>query len=138
MMITLLGKQQHNPRLVQDQEEVLPEAQDSQGDNELSIIIQSSKIEFPKFHGKDLKGWLFCGEQFFDVARTPLKLHVKLATIHPEREALQWHQVFMRSRLPMTPPSWEEYILAINEYFGGEIGTDPMIELMHLRHKGLI
>ncbi|PIN02885.1 hypothetical protein CDL12_24600 [Handroanthus impetiginosus] len=95
-------------------------------------------MEFPKFSGEDLKCWLFVCEQFFDVARTPLNLRVKLTSIHLVGETLQWHQVFIKSRLTMTLPSWEEYIQVINKRFGGQMVTDPIIELMHLQRKGSV
>ncbi|PIN21602.1 hypothetical protein CDL12_05681 [Handroanthus impetiginosus] len=110
--------------------------QNLQGD--IPVVTQFSRIEFHRFFGEDLEGWIFKYEQFFDVAKTPLNLRVKLASIHLEGEALQWHQVFLKSRLTMTLPTWEEYIQAMNERFGSEMGKDPMIELMHLRQNGSV
>ncbi|PIN14752.1 hypothetical protein CDL12_12620 [Handroanthus impetiginosus] len=115
MMATLMGNQHKDPRIIQEPERMLEETQDQLLEDNLQVIKQSSRIEFPKFSGEDLK--------------------VKLAAIHLDGEALLWHQVFIKSNLTMSLPSWEEYIQLINEKFGGQIGVDLMIELMHLQQK---
>ncbi|PIN09089.1 hypothetical protein CDL12_18329 [Handroanthus impetiginosus] len=118
------------------QESTQPMLGEQNLEGDLSVVTQFSRIEFPRFFGEDLKGWTFRCEQFFDMAKTPLHLRVKLASIHLEGEALQWHQVFLKSRLTMTLPTWEEYIQAMIERFGSKMGKDPVIELMHLRQNG--
>ncbi|KAK4413519.1 hypothetical protein Salat_2764500 [Sesamum alatum] len=43
------------------------------------IPTKCSKVEFPKFDGDDLRGWVFRCEQCFEVDDTPLDVKVKLA-----------------------------------------------------------
>lgn len=50
-----------------------------------------AKLEFPRFHGEDLEGWLLRAEYFFEVGGVSLDNRVKLATLHLEGRAIQWH-----------------------------------------------
>ncbi|KAG8374820.1 hypothetical protein BUALT_Bualt10G0035300 [Buddleja alternifolia] len=91
------------------------------------------KVEFPKFYGEDLRGWVYRCEQFFEVDDTPPDAKVKLAALHLEGKALQWHQIFMKSRLTREIPNWEEYIRATSDRFGVLLYDDPMAELVNLK-----
>ncbi|KAG8376158.1 hypothetical protein BUALT_Bualt09G0034100 [Buddleja alternifolia] len=97
-----------------------------------------STIKFPRFNGEDLRDWIFKCEQFFEVDETPSDSKVRLAAVHLEGKALQWHQVFMKSRLTRELPSWETYVRALNDRFGAQLYEDPMSELMDLRQKGTV
>ncbi|GJY46869.1 reverse transcriptase [Tanacetum coccineum] len=66
------------------------------------------KMEFPKFHGEDLKGWMFRVKQFF--------------AIDAVREA---------DKIKVT---WVEYEEAVLKRFG-DANEDPMAELKNLRYK---
>lgn len=50
-----------------------------------------AKLEFPRFHGEGLEGWLLRAEYFFEVGGISLDNRVKLATLHLEGRAIQWH-----------------------------------------------
>ena len=50
---------------------------------------RQSKIDFSRFNGDDLNGWLYRCHQFFDVDQTPLEAKLKLAAINLEGKALQ-------------------------------------------------
>ncbi|KAL0462917.1 UNVERIFIED_CONTAM: hypothetical protein Slati_0179300 [Sesamum latifolium] len=102
------------------------------------IPTKCSKVEFPKFDGDDLRGWLFKCEQFFKVDDTPSDAKVKLATVHLEGRALQSHQVYMKSRLTREVPNWEEYVRALYDRFGTQLYDDPMAELMNLKQVGTV
>ena len=52
-----------------------------------------SSIEFPKFGGLDFKSWLYKCDQFFEIDETPSEAKVRIAAMHLEGKALQWHQV---------------------------------------------
>ncbi|KAG8386990.1 hypothetical protein BUALT_Bualt03G0206000 [Buddleja alternifolia] len=54
-------------------------------------------------------------EQFFEVDETPPQAKVKLASVHLEGKALQWHQMYIKRRLTREIPNWEEYIRALND-----------------------
>ena len=53
---------------------------------------RQTKVDFPRFNGEDLNGWIYRCQQFFDVDGTPPESKVKLAVINLEGRTLQWHQ----------------------------------------------
>lgn len=53
----------------------------------------------------DLKGWMYRCEQFFQIDGTGENAKVKLATVRLEGKALQWHQVYMKSRVICSSPT---------------------------------
>lgn len=55
-----------------------------------------SKVEFPKFAGEDVLGWIYKCENFFDIDATTETTKVKIASFHLEGKALLWHQSFMK------------------------------------------
>nr|XP_027126014.1 uncharacterized protein LOC113742375 [Coffea arabica] len=55
-----------------------------------------------------------------------------------EGKALQWHQIFMRSRLTREIPAWEEYIRELSSRFGDSLYDDPMGELKSLKQSGTV
>jgi len=59
---------------------------------------------------------------------------VKLAIVHLEGKAFQWHTALMKSGLDMGAPSWTTFTKSLIDRFGA-IGDDPMAELMRLRQK---
>ncbi|XP_076896345.1 uncharacterized protein LOC143549303 [Bidens hawaiensis] len=56
-----------------------------------------SKIEFPKFNGTNVEGWLCRVEHIFSIDATPENSKVRYAIIHLEDMELLWHQGFVRS-----------------------------------------
>ncbi|KAL0427507.1 UNVERIFIED_CONTAM: Transposon Ty3-G Gag-Pol polyprotein [Sesamum latifolium] len=108
------------------------------GANEYHIPTKCSQVEFLRFNGEDLGGWIYKCEQFFDIDETPFDAKVKLTAVHMEGKALQWHQVYMKSRLTREMPHWEEYVPALNDRFGTFLFEDPMSELMNLKYTGKI
>ncbi|MCH80339.1 hypothetical protein A2U01_0001106 [Trifolium medium] len=55
-----------------------------------------SKVEFPSFDGKNVRDWLYKCDQFFLLDETPPTSRVRLASIHLDGLALQWHLNYMR------------------------------------------
>lgn len=51
----------------------------------------STKLEFPRFDGERLDGWLLCCEYFFEIGKITPENRVKVAAIHMKERALQWH-----------------------------------------------
>lgn len=60
-------------------------------------------------------------------------MKVKVAAVHLEGRALQWHQMFMHKRVFRETQHWEEYVQALHIRFGVTMFEDPMAELMALR-----
>lgn len=54
-----------------------------------------AKMEFSRFAGEDVEGWIYHCQQFFKFDVTLEESKVKLASIHLEGKVLQWHQVFL-------------------------------------------
>lgn len=67
---------------------------------------------------------------------TPSHNKVKIASVH--LDGLQWHQSYMKGIITRDPPSWEEYVRALNERFGATNFDDPMAELVSLRQVGSV
>ncbi|KAD4585752.1 hypothetical protein E3N88_23353 [Mikania micrantha] len=59
---------------------------------------QFAKVEFPKFDGTDVEGWLYRCEHFFTIDETPERLKLRYAAVHLEGRALQWHQSYIKTR----------------------------------------
>lgn len=97
-----------------------------------------AKVEFPSFDGDDLRTWVYKCEQFFEVDETPSHTKVKIAAIHLQGRASQWHHMYMKSRLTREVPNWEEYVRAFSTRFDTSQYEDPMSELMYLRQTGSI
>ncbi|KAL0404021.1 UNVERIFIED_CONTAM: hypothetical protein Sradi_2042900 [Sesamum radiatum] len=74
----------------------------------------------------------------FDIDDTLFDAKVKLAAVHMEGKALQWHQVYMISRLTREVPRWEEYVRALNNRFGAFFYEGSVSELMNLKQTGMI
>jgi len=95
-----------------------------------------SRVEFPRFWGEDVQGWIYKCEQFSKVDSMEDGLKVRVASIHLSDKALQWHQSFMRNRNGDPWPRWDEYKTAILSRFGPKPFDDPLADLMRLRQTG--
>lgn len=76
-----------------------------------------SKVEFPRFDGDDLEGWIFRSERFSKIDHTPAENKVTMASVHLSGKALEWHQSFLKRRGSEKEPSWDEYEEAIRARF---------------------
>jgi len=54
-------------------------------------LSRLAQVEFPKFCGEDVQGWIYRCEQFFEVDNIGEEMKVKIALIHLSGKALQWH-----------------------------------------------
>lgn len=107
---------------------VLPHSESGMGFHGSSSYQAStrlSRLEFPRFNGDNFRGWLLRCEQFFEVDNTPSETKVKLAVMHMEGRALQWHQVFSKSRFTSDVPSWEDYVRNLASQFWIRSMTTP-------------
>ncbi|GJW59213.1 hypothetical protein Tco_0105944 [Tanacetum coccineum] len=85
-----------------------------------------TKIEFPRFGGEDVRGWLFRCEQFFKVDNVPDENKVNLISIHFYDLALMWHRQFVRFMGDQV--AWPLYREAILQRFGVPY-DDPLGEV---------
>ena len=96
-----------------------------------------TRIDFPCFSSHDVKQWLIQCDTLFSIDSTPEEFKVRLAVVHFEGRALQWHSSYVKSvGLQNLPPS-SEYKRILIERFS-KVCDDPMAELMQLRQKGSI
>lgn len=94
-----------------------------------------AKVDFPKFSGDDVKGWIYRCQQFFKVDEISDDKKVHLASIHLFDKALVWHQQFLK--LHGDDVAWEVYEAAILQRFGLAY-EDPMAELKNLKQDGTV
>ncbi|GKB90318.1 hypothetical protein Tco_0962590 [Tanacetum coccineum] len=66
-----------------------------------------TKIEFPRFNGDDVKGWMYRCKQFFKIDGIEEERKVELASMHMYDQALVWHQQYVKKYGERTP--WEMY-----------------------------
>lgn len=98
-----------------------------------------TKMEFPKFNGENIEGWLCRVEHFFAIDFTPDNLKVRYAIVHLEDIALLWHQSFVQSRGgSIEGMCWLDYKNAISARFGEIMGQDAMGALASLKQSGTI
>nr|GEX42047.1 hypothetical protein [Tanacetum cinerariifolium] len=60
--------------------------------------LRIGKIDFPKFSGDDVEGWVYRCEHFFAMDETPEGMKLRYAVVHYEGDALQWHRAYLRTR----------------------------------------
>lgn len=103
-----------------------------------NVLSRVARVEFPRFDGKDVCGWLYHCRQCFEVEGTRVDAKVKLASIHLEGRALLWHQSCMKLRGVVEWQQWEEYAVAVQSRFDDVPYCDPMAELKALRQEGTV
>ncbi|GJS18308.1 putative mitochondrial protein [Tanacetum coccineum] len=97
-----------------------------------SPYTRLAKLEFPKFSGDDVKGWVFRCEQFFILDQVIEAEKVHLISIHLYDKALLWHTQFLKSQGGFV--TWEDYKQAVLARFG-TVTDDPMSELKNLKYE---
>ncbi|XP_042032392.1 uncharacterized protein LOC121779117 [Salvia splendens] len=99
---------------------------------------RSTRYEFPKFDGEGFEGWMMRAEYFFQVARVPEAEKVKVAAIHMEGKALQWHRGFLTLHGNEAYVDWRYYISCVAARFGAHAFEDPLADLRNLKQKGTL
>ncbi|XP_042054452.1 uncharacterized protein LOC121799175 [Salvia splendens] len=99
---------------------------------------RSTRYEFPKFDGEGFEGWVMRSEFFFEVAKVPFKDRVRVAAIHFEGKALQWHRGFASLQGEAAYADWNCYIAALGARFGAHAYEDPLADLRNLKQKGTL
>lgn len=64
-----------------------------------SIQPELTRLEFPRFNGDGLYDWLYRCDKYFELYDTPDSMKIKIASIHLEGRALQWHQNYLRCKV---------------------------------------
>ena len=99
-------------------------------------IGRLSKIEFPKFNGEDVKGWMFRCNQFFKIDNiVDDSEKIELVSMHVYDKALVWHQQFCRRF--GEDCAWEVYEQEVLKRFNS-ILEDPLMELKKLKQVGTV
>ena len=70
------------------------------------------KLEFPKFYGDDVQGWMYRIKQFFSIDEVHDDDNIKIVSIHLHDRALMWHLQYLKIYGEnVTWPMYEEAIL---------------------------
>lgn len=91
-----------------------------------------SKLEFPKFYGDDVQGWMYRIKQLFSIDEVHDGDKIKIVSIHLHDRALVWHLQFLKTHGENV--TWAMYEEAIVKRFGS-VNEDPMAELKNLRYE---
>ncbi|GKA42379.1 putative mitochondrial protein [Tanacetum coccineum] len=91
-----------------------------------SRFSRMSKLEFPKFYGDNVQGWMFRVKQFFSLDVVHEEDKIKMVSIHLHDKALTWRLQFVKNHGETV--SWNVYEKAILKRFG-YVYKDPMAEL---------
>lgn len=92
------------------------------------------RIEFPKFDGNMVKEWLSKCNDFFLMDSTPTEMRIRLASLHMEGKALQWHHNYMKS--VDNHVAWSEYVVAVTLRFG-KLFDDLLADLVSLKQAAM-
>ncbi|KAJ0755715.1 putative retrotransposon gag domain-containing protein [Helianthus annuus] len=100
-------------------------------------IARLGRLDFPKFNGEDVDGWIYKCNHFFLVDKTPENVKVQFAIINLEGIALRWHQGYLASQnRPVELITWDEYVRSITARFSDNLWEDAMEELKNLQQIG--
>ncbi|KAF8394014.1 hypothetical protein HHK36_020216 [Tetracentron sinense] len=75
-----------------------------------NIQVRSIMVEFPKFEGQNVSGWLFKANKFFSYNNTAPENRIFMTSFYMEGEALVWFQDALDSGVFS---SWEAFVKAI-------------------------
>jgi len=101
-------------------------------------LSRLSRVDFPKFEGDNVQGWIYKCQQFFELDAIAEGKKVTIAAIHLTGRALVWHQSFMKQFAIGVWPSWENYKIAIIARFGEGPYDGPLAELVKLKQMGSV
>ncbi|GJS23529.1 hypothetical protein Tco_0452161 [Tanacetum coccineum] len=95
-----------------------------------------TKVEFPKFDGDDVLGWMYIVNKFFEMDHImDDESRIRLVSMHVFEKALNWHKHFMsRFREVVT---WEVYQLQLRKRFES-VFEDPVVKLKNLKQITIV
>ncbi|KAF2285159.1 hypothetical protein GH714_038895 [Hevea brasiliensis] len=87
-----------------------------------------------------VKGWMvgYCEQIISLVGNVAVKNRVKVAALHLEGKAIQWHQAFIKFHGLEAYQDWNAYVCALNARFGSHAYADPLSELRNLKQTGTL
>lgn len=95
--------------------------------------MQIGKVDFPRFGGEDLQGWMYKCDHVLAIEDTPELEKLRYAGVYLVGDALQWHWSYMKTRrMSVINLSWPEYVRAITSQFWDALLEDAMEELTSL------
>ncbi|KAJ0851953.1 putative nucleotidyltransferase, Ribonuclease H [Helianthus annuus] len=107
------------------------------GGNSETRLARLGRLDFPKFNGEDVEGWIYKCNHFFEVDRTPEHLKMRYAVVNLEGKALPWHQGYFKSNnLTVDTISWDDYSRSATARFSMDLLEDAMEELKNLHQTG--
>ncbi|KAI7736727.1 hypothetical protein M8C21_025802 [Ambrosia artemisiifolia] len=109
------------------------------GGNQETRLARLGRLDFPKFNGEDVNGWIYKCNHFFEVDCTPDNLKMRYAVVNLEGKALQWHHGYLKSNnLTIDTISWEDYSRSTVARFSMDLLEDAMEELKNLHQTGTL
>ncbi|XP_047339547.1 uncharacterized protein LOC124943023 [Impatiens glandulifera] len=97
-----------------------------------------TKVDFPKFDGAGVEGWLISAEQFFRVDHTADITKVEIAPIHFQGDARLWYGSYIQSRSQTITLTWDVLRSDLLQQFIPSVCESPINQLMNLKQKGSI
>ncbi|XP_076897480.1 uncharacterized protein LOC143550772 [Bidens hawaiensis] len=102
-------------------------------------LVRLGRLDFPKFNGEDVEGWLYKCDHFFSMDKTRSNLKAYFAVVNLEGPALQWHQGFMSSQNRVIEDIvWEDYARSILNRFSTRLSENPIEDLKNLQQTGTL
>nr|XP_043639128.1 uncharacterized protein LOC122610201 [Erigeron canadensis] len=96
-----------------------------------------TKLEFPRFGGDDVEGWLYKCEHFFIRDETPANYKVRYAALHLDSKALLWHLAYVKSSgKDIRDIDCDVYMRAISARFAQNLIEDAVGALKALTQTG--
>nr|KYP32147.1 hypothetical protein KK1_047233 [Cajanus cajan] len=99
------------------------------------ISTKDFKIDLPKFDGTEVDDWIFCLEEYFDVANTPVEHRIKVASFHMIGPAYAWYKWMVRNNYTQ---DWTVFVDALQKRFGTDLYTNPQEVLKELKQQGTV
>ncbi|OMO53052.1 Retrotransposon gag protein [Corchorus olitorius] len=102
------------------------------------IVPRQYKIDLPKFNGENFRGWVLKLHQYFEAERVPDDSRIRVAMLGLEGDALEWHQYLINTMGDINAVPWTNYATAMRERFASDEFSDPLAELVALKHTGTV
>lgn len=123
--------------LVTQMTEINTKMSHDRGGGHQDRLLRPGKVDFPKFNGDEVEGWVIRCNHYFAVDKTPEFAKVHYAVINLEGAALDWHQGYFDSQdREIEDITWDEYSRSIINRFSDRLSQDPMEELKNLHQTG--
>ncbi|OMO60043.1 Retrotransposon gag protein [Corchorus olitorius] len=101
-------------------------------------FTKHTKLQCPRFAGDDFLGWQMKINQFFEADNTEQEQKVRIAMMHLEGRALEWHQRFMRGKESLKEVTWPVYVKALRSRFCDNEFSDAFSALVALKQTNTV